>query len=55
MEGDADALEEYGLYKFFGRIPDEASEAAVFGVPSSDSKEAFDSIVIRSIDAAPTE
>lgn len=51
-EGDGDALEEYSLYKFFGRIPDEDSEAAVYGLPSDEDPERYDGIVIRSLDAA---
>jgi len=51
QEGDGEALEEYGVYVFFGRIPDKSSEAAVFGLPSAEDPALYDGIVIRTIDA----
>lgn len=54
-EADQDALEEYQLYKFFGKIPDEGSDAAVFGVPAEDDPESYDTIVIRSLEAIPQD
>ncbi len=52
VESDGDTLEEYPLFKFFGRIPDEGTEAAVFGLPSSTDRSIYDGIVIRSLDSA---
>ena len=49
-EGDQDALDEYQLYKFFGKIPDEGSDAAVFGVPSMKDPHTYETIVIRSLE-----
>lgn len=50
-ESDPDTLEEYSLYDFYGNIPDDATEAAVFGLPSESDKDVYDSIVIRALDA----
>lgn len=54
-EGDKDALEEYQLYKFFGKIPDEGVEAAVYGVPSEEDSGSFETIVIRALETVPDE
>lgn len=53
-EGDQDALEEYQLYKFFGKIPDEGSVAAVFGAPSAEDPHTYETIVIRSLEDIPS-
>lgn len=49
-------LEEYGLYRFFSKIPDESTEAAVYGKLAEGGQEkCFESILIRSLDAVTPE
>lgn len=50
-EGGADELDDYPLYKFFGRIPDEASEAAVYGLPVAAGAGVYEAIVVRALAA----
>lgn len=51
-----DLLEEYGLYKFFAKIPDEATEAAIYGkVANGSAEKCFESILIRSLEAVSPE
>lgn len=50
MEGTLEEMEEYALYKFFGKIPDESNEAAVFGVRCQNEPGLYETIVIKSLD-----
>jgi hypothetical protein len=51
-----DLLEEYGVYKFFAKIPDESTEAAIYGkVANGTTEKCFESILIRSLEAVSPE